>query len=146
MRRAAAISSLILLSLIGWGTGIVGIHYPKQFDNQPLRNPLKIVSVDGSVITLEDDRTIEFPVMACEVSWETLARQANYLVEVESVPDGRGQVHVWFSVPDPIPATRWKEPIRIPLIADFIPANRRELFGIGSNLREYAMEGIMPLR
>jgi hypothetical protein len=111
--------------------GLVGFHYPRVIENEPLEDPHRVVRFEGSNLFLENGTII-----ALEPFWtEPMAEQlkmASFEVDLERQNDGSCYVlarrNGW------ICGTPWAQPIRIPLIADTVYKNRRELIGVGSDV------------
>lgn len=130
MKTGLTILIVILgLLVLGVLTGVVGIHYPRVIENQPLVNPIEISKVEGSVVTLADGRILEFEGDAPKGSWENFFASGR---KIDIEENGADEVMVWANKPGWICGTPWATPIRIPLIADDVYRNRREVVGLGT--------------
>jgi hypothetical protein len=108
----------ILLS----ASGIVGFHYPRAIDNDPLRSPVYVAHVDATRLVLEDGREFEFANGNHEPA--VMSGQFGNRVDLELQPDGTYTVYRQRTGLF-ICGTPWARPINIPLVPDDIPLNAR---------------------
>ncbi len=130
--RNLLVAVVLVIGLAGWGvkSGFVSIHYPRIIENEPLRSPVQVVSVDGSRILLEDGRVIEFEDEPLKGTWESTMNDTDHRVDVESGGDGKVMV-VYGNQKGWICGTPWAQPICLPLIAEDVYRNRRSILGHG---------------
>ena len=109
--------------------GIVGFHYPMVIQDEPLRNPQKVVRMEGTNIFLQNGAVIEIESSdAAEIS--NKLHQSAFNIDIEGT---KGEPLAIFARQDGwICGTPWVQPIRIPLIRDNVYKNRRKLIAIGS--------------
>lgn len=107
----------------------VGIHYPLVIQDEPLRNPARIVNVSGKLVTLEDGRKLRMEGIESEDDWNSIFQQSNYQIEIEANDDGAmiiARQKGW------ICGTPWAQPIRVPLIPDIVYKNRKKVVGFAN--------------
>ncbi|WP_146534829.1 hypothetical protein [Rubripirellula reticaptiva] len=120
---ATALLVLIVASLVG----VVGFHYPNVIENEPLNDPIKVLRVEGNHLHLADSRIIEIQNASDEALTKAIA-ESDFLVDVE----GSGSLVTVHARQDGwVCGTPWAQPIRIPLFADTVYRNRRDLIAIG---------------
>jgi hypothetical protein len=114
------------LLFVGNGLGFIGFCYPHIIEDQPLEYPVKVSQIQGMRLVLEDGRCLE--VQNNDGLGDKLI-QADYLIQVESYPDGEVFVHArqegW------ICGRPWAQPIRIPLIPQTTYRNRIKVIASG---------------
>jgi hypothetical protein len=110
-------------------SGLIGFHYPRVIENEPLKDPHKVVRFEGTNLFLEDGAMIALGPFGSERLGDQL-KKANFEIDIER--DADGSCSVLSRQPGWICGTPWTQPIRIPLIADTVYRNRRELIAIGS--------------
>ena len=121
-----------LLVFGGLRRGLVTFHYPNIIQNEPLKNPQKVVRLDGPDIILENGRMVRLDFMyVSEISNEL--SQAAFIIDLEG--EKEGAVRIWGRQPGWICGTAWSQPIRIPLIRDTVYVNRRELIAVGAYVK-----------
>jgi hypothetical protein len=118
---------VIFMPVAAWALGIVGIHYAVVVRDQPLVHPVRVVRVEGSVLKLADGQVIAIDGSDAERLNKQLG-QSGYEIDVEG--DGSA-VSVYARQDGWICGTRWAQPIRVPLIADTVYMNRREIIAVG---------------
>lgn len=123
---------LILTALILLGgllTGVVGFHYAGIIQNEPLKNPQKVLSIRGDEIVLQGGSVIRIDDADISQISNKLS-QAAFEVDLEGGDHGNavgiyGRQNGW------VCGTPWAKPIRIPLIRDRVYKNRRQLITLG---------------
>jgi hypothetical protein len=127
MRTAKIIGVVMVLLFLGVLAGIIGFSYPRLIDNQALENPIEVTSLDGTIMTLEDGRRIDFEYFLGD-DLKAALEDSNYQVDIEHDGD---QLVIFLSMPTFVCGTPWAQPIRIPLMPCDIPRNRRQMAGCG---------------
>ena len=131
-RKLAAVS-LCIISMVALsaGFGIIGFHYPRVIQNEPLLHPRKVVRLEGTNIVLQDGLVIGIESMdSNEIS--NKLQQSNFYVDVD---DGNDAYTVIYARQDSwVCGTPWAKPIVIPLIPDDVYKNRRQLVALGKRL------------
>ena len=56
------------------GCGLIGFHYPRAVENDPLLAPIRVVSVQGNSLCLEDGRVLQVGQLLPEGSLKELVR------------------------------------------------------------------------
>jgi hypothetical protein len=115
---------LFVFIITSW-LGILQLHYPRVIDNDPLLSPVKVLSVSGNTLLLEDGRTLL--VTANREPLGEVVQKSAFRVDVESEGDG---VLLYAKHRGWLCGTPWVGLIEIPLIADDVPINRREFIGL----------------
>jgi hypothetical protein len=131
-RMRALVTCLAVFALLvagGSALGLVGFHYPRVVQNEPLRNPQTVVHLDGADLALQSGAVITVEAMdSLEIS--NKLSQSAFQIDVESGNDGTVAIYArqngW------VCGTPWAQPIRIPLIRDTVYRNRRHLIALGS--------------
>ncbi len=133
--------------------GVVGFHYPRVIQNEPLKNPQKVVSVHGTDIVLERGAVISIhPVTGVDTTEASqisnLLNQTAFEIEVE---DRGGPIAIYGRQNGWICGTPWAQPVRIPLIPDQVYKNRKRLIGLGSYVQSESQRngpanGSQPIR
>ncbi len=109
--------------------GLIGFHYPDVVQDEPLRNPQKVVRVEGTNIYLESGAIVALDgINTLEIS--NKLRQSAFEIDVEGT--NKEPVAIWARQDGWVCGTPWAQPIRIPLIRDTTYKNRRELIAVGS--------------
>lgn len=130
MKKAAIILLVLIgLTIVGVLTGLVGIRYPRVIENQPLNDPIAISEVDGSTVTLADGRILELEWPDDDGSDGGLI-SPGAMIDIEE--SAYGEVIIWGVKPGWVCGTPWARPLRIPLIADDVYKNRREMIALAS--------------
>jgi hypothetical protein len=142
---------IVAALLIGhaWLIGLVGFHYRHVIENEPLKDPHRVLRAEGTNLFLEDGTVIALNPFYREPVTDQL-KQANFEVDVERDTDGSCCVLArrrggW------ICGTQWAQPIKIPLIVDTVYRNRRQMIGLGSYVvskgqQDGAASGSQPIR
>jgi hypothetical protein len=121
--RTAWIGMTVIALLLATNfLGIVGFHYPRAVENDPLLAPVRVQAIDKERIVLEDGRVLRVVSPPLIELSEKLAG-SDIRIDVEEYQPGRVQVFV--SERGWICGTPWVRLIEIPLIPDDIPINRR---------------------
>ena len=144
MKNSAAILLLICVVLgLGAFMGLIGFHYPRVIENQPLSNPIAISNVEGLAVSLTDGRILELESYDYNGSENHLLAKGT-MIEIEEISDG--EVVIWGNKPGWICGTPWAQPIRIPLLADDVYRNRREMlsFATYAETKAKAEQGVAP--
>ncbi|MDH5676573.1 MAG: hypothetical protein OEZ06_30925 [Myxococcales bacterium] len=110
--------------LVAWSAfvveGFVGFHYPRIIENDPFRNPVRVASVEGTTLTLEDGRRLRLETTR-DADLYHRVKASEFFVEVEDFGEESYvavKERMWLC------GTPWAYMIRIPLIADDVPINR----------------------
>ena len=115
------------------GCGLIGFHYPRAVENDPLLAPIQVVSVEGNRLCLEDGRVLQVGQLLLEGSLKEIVEASDNRVDLEENvgPDGspRSGFLVMAKKRGWICGTPWVRPIRFRLIPDDVPVNRREEVG-----------------
>ena len=136
MKKAIiALSVVLLLTVCAFVCasmiGVVGFHYPRVIPNEPLRQPQKVISVQGTNLFLESGTIIAIDTLeASDIS--NKLHQSGFEIDVED--SSGGPVAIYARQDGWVCGTPWAQPIRIPLIPDTTYRNRRELIALGSYL------------
>jgi hypothetical protein len=134
--KTAIITVGIVGLLLGLGmlTGVLGFHYPRLIENQALEHPIKVTSLDGTVMTLEDGRRIDFEYFLGD-DLKAALEDSDYQVDIEKDVENCGpEITIYCNSPRFVCGTPWAQPIRIPLIPCDIPRNIREMMGCGTEM------------
>ena len=76
---------LILVGLfVCCSLGIIQLHYPRAFENDPLLTPVQVDSVSGFTLTLRDGRV--FTVDTWEESLDQIIKESGDRVDLEPLP------------------------------------------------------------
>jgi hypothetical protein len=136
MRAAlTCLAIVVLLAAGGSALGLVGFHYPRVVQNEPLRNPQTVVRLDGIDLGLQSGAIIRVEAMeSLEIS--NKLSQSAFEIDVESGKDET--VAIYARLNGWVCGTPWAQPIRIPLIRDTVYRNRRQLIGFGSYVRPHS--------
>jgi hypothetical protein len=122
MRRilGVVIAFALVVALLGV-LDVVGFRYPRVVENEPLLSPVAVADVTDGRISLADGR--DFKVTPADDLTGKIRKSGNQ-IDVEQV-DGEALIYVkrrgWLC------GTPWTQLIRIPLIADDVEINRRDL-------------------
>ncbi len=109
--------------------GLIGFHYPDVVQDEPLRNPQKVVRVEGTNIHLESGAIVALDGLdTLEIS--NKLKQSAFEIDIEGT--NKEPVAIWARQDGWVCGTPWAQPIRIPLIRDTTYKNRRELIAVGS--------------
>jgi len=120
--------TVLVVVVFGSMIGLVGFHYPSVIQDEPLRNPQKVLRVEGTNIFMEGGAVIALDQVYASGLCNKL-KQSGVQIEVEGA---RGEPVAIFARQDGwVCGTPWAQPIRIPLIPDRIYKNRRELVAVG---------------
>jgi hypothetical protein len=128
-RWALLLAALLAATFLGaYGCGLVGLHYMRAVDNDPLVAPVRVLSVQKSTLRLEDGRALQVDhLLRHDVPLRELIEASGNWVDVE--PDGPQTLIVFVKTRRGICGTPWAQPVSIPLIPDNVPVNRREQIG-----------------
>lgn len=108
---------------------IVQFHYPRAVENDPLLAPVKVESVQGETIVLEDGRSLRVDYFGSE-PLEEVIEGSDFKVDIETERvDERSMTTIYVKHRSWICGTPWVAFINIPLIPDDIPINRRKRIG-----------------
>jgi hypothetical protein len=124
---AWTISTTLLVLTVASYTGVIGFHYPRVIENEPLHDPIKVLRVEGKQLHLSDSRIIEVQNTSDEALTKAIA-ESDFYVDLEgsgSVVTVHARQNGW------ICGTPWAQPIRIPLFPDTVYQNRRDLIAVG---------------
>lgn len=110
------------------GFGIVGLRYPRAIENDPLLSPLRVASIQGNSLVLEDGRVLE--VVDVRHPLDEMIANSDYQIDLESHSEV-DLVFICVKSRSWICGTPWACVINIPLIPDDVPINRREMAGYG---------------
>lgn len=72
---------LVILIVASW-LRIIQFHYPRAVENDPLLFPVKVQSVSGNTLVLEDGRTLQ--VETYDEPLDQIIQQSDFQVDVES--------------------------------------------------------------
>jgi hypothetical protein len=106
--------------------GVIQLHYPRAYENDPLRTPVQVESVSGFKLTLQDGRVLN--VDTAEESLDRIIQESGYRVDIEPLPRSSHLV-VYAKRRGWICGTPWLGVIEIPVIPDDVPINRRVQIG-----------------
>ena len=141
----SAITALLLIG--GTRIGVIGWHYPYVIEDEPLRNPQKVIRVDDFCIYMANGAVIRVAGGALDNS--NMLSQSRFEADVipwanDFISDERKfykslglslrprqPVEIWARQDGKICRTPWAQPIRIPLIRDTVYKNRRQLVSVG---------------
>jgi hypothetical protein len=123
---------LLIGGLIAAGilTGLVGIHYPRVTENEPLNNPIIVLKADNDHLHLEDGRVIQIDYWNLRGTPSTLMNITKHRVEVHQ--DSSGAITVYGNEKGWICGTPWAKLITIPIIPDNVYRNRKQFLAEGS--------------
>jgi hypothetical protein len=107
---------VIVVPFVLSALGIVGFHYLRPIENDPLRSPANVRYVDATRLVLEDGREFQFVDGLHERA--VMAGQFGNRVDLELQPDGRYTVYC--QQPRRMYCLSQPRPINIPLIPDDI--------------------------
>lgn len=140
MKRLLPTTSIVIgivfILFISGPIGLIDWHYPRRVDNDPLLAPVKVLDVDGNIISLEDGR--RFAVTSINASLE-----APTLMEAIDASNGEVEVVTYGADVDIFVKNKlWlcgtcrsRGLIKIPLFASEEHANGRNLIGEVSRVR-----------
>ena len=61
MKNGAISLMLVCIGLcVGVSTGLIGVHYPRLIENDPLMKSIEVLEVSGSLVTLTDGRIYQW--------------------------------------------------------------------------------------
>ncbi len=121
-------AAVLLFLVIASPLGIVQFHYPRGVENDPLLAPVKVRSVVGDTLVLEDGRTFEVSSFGFK-SLKEMVEGSDFRVDLEYSSEMQ-DAWVFAKSRGWICGTPWQGLITIPLIADLVPINRREPIGL----------------
>lgn len=101
--------------------GVVGFRYPRVVENDPLLSPVLVAGVTGDRLMLDDGRV--FKVIPAENLADAI-RESGNRVDVEQTG---GETLIYVKRRGWLCGTPWAALVRIPLFADDVNINRREL-------------------
>ena len=140
MRFFFALLILTVLLLLGGSlTGVVGFHYPSITQNEPLKNPQKVLSIHGAEIVLQNGRVVRIDDADISQISNKLS-QAAFEIDLEGGDHG-GAVGIYGRQNGWVCGTPWAKPIRIPLIRDRVYKNRRQLIALGWYVQSQSQAG-----
>jgi hypothetical protein len=129
--RSLFLAMLLVALFFGTdGCGLVGLHYPRPLENDPLLSPVRVLSVQNNTLYLEDGRVLRVDQMLQEGSLDELIKASDNRVDV--VPDGSQTLVVFAKKRGWICGTPWARPLNLQLIPDDVPINHREPVGYGT--------------
>ncbi len=106
--------------------GLIRFHYPRAVENDPLKSPVQVRSIDGDCLFLADGRELAVETFGDE-SLPQLLERVHFRVDVESSDGRQGELFIqergW------ICGTPWVGVINIPLIPVSVPINHRRPIG-----------------
>jgi hypothetical protein len=127
LRTLFLIQALVLIvPILLSALGIVGFHYPRAIDNDPLVSPVGVRVVDAKRLVLDDGREFQFVDGLDESIFgdDSFGNRA----DLELQPDGLYVVYVerrgW------ICGTPWARMFNFDLIPDDVPINHRVPAGV----------------
>jgi hypothetical protein len=132
-------ASALVVLLVASYLQIIQFHYPRDVENNPLLSPVKVQSVRGTRLHLEDGRIYQIDTL--DEPLDKLIEESGFLVDVEvdaATLDSRlyAKRRRW------ICGTPWRTGIlHIPLIPDDLPTNHRQLIGIATAVSNDSKEG-----
>ncbi|QDU92660.1 hypothetical protein [Lignipirellula cremea] len=109
------------------GLGVVGLHYARAVDNDPLLAPVRVVRAKKNRLELADGRVLRVESTSEFDAW---IKTSSDQVDLELHEETRyvtvfGKTRGW------ICGTPWIRLINIPLIPDDVPINRRQIIAYG---------------
>ncbi|TWU04650.1 hypothetical protein [Stieleria varia] len=113
--------------LLAWMSGVVGFHYTRVVDDEPLQNPVEVIGVVENQLYLSDLRVIKLQTGSHEQLLEAITQSA-YQVDIQGTEP---YVTLYARTNRWVCGTPWAQPIRIPLIPETVYRNRREMIGYG---------------
>ena len=113
--------------LLAYLFGIVGFHYPRIVDDEPLQNPTEVIGVVDGQLFLSDLRAIKLHTTSPEPLAEVLT-ESDYKIDIVGTEP---YVTIYSRKNGGICGTPWTQPIQIPLIPETVYRNRREMIGYG---------------
>jgi hypothetical protein len=117
----------LLVIAVASSCGIVGFRYPDVIDDQPLKDPIRVLSVEGSRLHLADSRTFQCQNMS-EKALKDAITQSDFTIDIEVFES----TAVVYARPDGwVCGTPWAQPIQIPIFADKVYRNRRVPIAVG---------------
>jgi hypothetical protein len=138
--RTLLLATLLVALFFGTnGFGVVGLHYPRVVENDPLLAPVRVLSVQNNTLHLEDGRVLNVDQLLAEGSLAESIQASDNRVDVES--NGPKAVMVFIRTRGWICGTPWARPLNIRLIPDDIPINRRECIGFGTEVVSHTTIG-----
>lgn len=104
--------------------GMVSFSYPDVIENQPYKNPIKVVSFSDNTITLENGKEY-FIGNHAEIAFDMIKNAGNVIETPEGVDFGvKCRVEGW------ICGTPWAQPIVIPIFSEKVYKNRIHVVGV----------------
>ena len=130
----SAALAVIYLFLVTNGFGIVGLHYPRPINNNPLQAPIHVIAINGNKLDLADGRVVELENPQLPTSEiQQLLQNSQMLVDVEATaPTFPHEVMISVKQRHFICGTPWARIISVPLFPDDVDANKKGLLGFGS--------------
>lgn len=123
-----AVSILILAS---WATGLVGFHYPKVIQDEPLHQPLRVVRVEGTNLFLQNGDIIAlYGLDASQIN--NMLSQTAFEIDVKNQ---NGDLVIFARQNGWVCGTPWAQPLRVPLFEDTVYKNRRQLIAMGTYIQ-----------
>lgn len=129
LRAVLVIVALVCLFVATEGFGLIGLHYPRAIDNDPLVSPVTVTLVAPNVLQLEDGRRLEVAFQDLGVALDKAISDSDGKIDMEV--GNNGVVSVYLKRRSWVCGTPWARAINIPLIPDDVPLNRRQLVGTG---------------
>jgi len=130
------LAGVLVLLALGTAFGMVGFHYPKVIQNEPLQNPQKVTRIEGSNLILQSGAMVRIEDMDSFGMSNRLA-QSQFEIELDGGSNG-GPVTVWARQNGWICGTPWAQPIRIPVFLDTVYRNRKLIIATGNYVRPRA--------
>jgi hypothetical protein len=115
---------LIALFFATNGFGVVGLHYPRAFDNDPLRSPIRVLSVKNNIVELEDGRVLRINRSLVVEPLVELLKASDNLIDLEVTAPN--ELIIFVKKRGKICGTSWTRLVNISIFPDDIPVNSRE--------------------
>lgn len=131
---AIALFALLATVFIANAVGLIGFHYPQAVENEALLDPVAVKSVSEEKLLLGDGRVLQLDHVFVSDLDKSLAETGSQIEIGEN-----GEIYIaryrW------ICGTPWATLIEIPLFADEVPLNHRELVGVAASIRPPHRDG-----
>jgi hypothetical protein len=137
VRSLLAAMLLVALFFGTNGCGLIGLHYPRAVENDPLLSPIRVLSAENNgLLHLEDGRVLRVDQVLQDDCVEEIVKASDNRVDVES--DGSQGLVVFVKTRGWICGTPWARFVNFRLIPDDVPINRREPLGYATVQRDTA--------
>jgi len=136
MRVVLTCLAIVAILVVGGSaTGLIGFHYAHVVQNEPLRNPQRVVRLDGVELALQNGAVIRVEALDTGEMSNKLSQSA-FEIDVESGKEETLGIYArqngW------VCGTPWAQPIRLPIIRDTVYRNRRVLIAFGSYVHRHS--------